>query len=140
MATMTYNHGGRVLEISTEQIRIDTMAPEPDPFWASTDAAGHEHFASLAREDMITYPTLKTVTGEADWCEDCEEPHTDSWFVCRQCGEKIWPGTRTPSSPRYIPGRTEYLIDGEPVSEDEARAFVTAYQRALNHRQKDHRS
>lgn len=133
---VVYNHGGHTLEISTEMIDVSTMI-EPNPFWSFTDAAGHDHSASMAQPDKVTYPTLILKSGPTDWCDgDCDDDHWDAWFECRQCGEKIRPGTRA-GQRRMIPGMTEYLLDGEPVGPDEARAFVTSYQQAMNHRQRN---
>lgn len=128
---------GRTLTIERDSITVQSMA-EPDPAWTFTDAAGHEHRASgegihSMIATPVTYPTLETVYGDESWCEDCRETHTDEWWACRRCGEKIVPGIRAGVS-RTLPGMVTYEIDGEPVSPVAARDFVTAWQRELNAR------
>lgn len=134
-ATTVVDHNGRRMEIHTEVIEI-TSVVEPDPAWTFTDSEGHPHRAQTASEGHTLYPTLRQVTGPADWCDSCEDEHTDSWFVCRLCGVTIYPGTRAGRT-QYIPGLTSYEIDGLPVSEAEARAFADEFQRSLNDRVND---
>jgi hypothetical protein len=132
MAMTHIDHDGHTLEISTEMIEVTSMGPEPNPGWKFTDGQGHEHDAQQAEEGHVLYPTLRLESGPASWCPDCRDDHTDSWFVCRQCEEKIIPGVVYPSGPRFVRGLTSYEIDGEPVDPATARAFVTAWQRSID--------
>lgn len=110
----------RQLEMHTEQIEVTTGLPQPDPTWTHTDRAGHVHTYGT-KEDP--YPTLVLRHSEPYWCESCQDEHTDTWFECPQCGEKIEPGTYIDSSPQYMPGRTAYYIDGQEVSRAEGAAL-----------------
>lgn len=119
VAKMMSQSGPR-LEMHTERIEVTTGLPQPDPKWTHTDRAGHAH-AYGTKEDP--YPTLALRRSEPYWCEDCQDEHTDTWFECPQCGEKIEPGTYIDSSPQYIPGLTAYYIDGQEVSRAEGEAL-----------------
>lgn len=110
-----------VLEIHREWIDITSALPRPSPSWTYTDAAGHNHVYGTDRE---LYPTLVIRTGEPYWCDECEDDHEDDWYECPLCGEKITPGSYVDSSPRPMPGPVHYAIDGEPVSEEQAQAFI----------------
>lgn len=125
-------YNGVTLEIETQLIDVKAMT-EPDPRWRYTDAEGHSHEPQAASEGHLLYPTLRQETGPADWCEDCGDEHTDAWFVCRQCGERVTPGTRTGTS-KMIRGFTSYTLDGVRVSEADAREFIAEYQRELDQR------
>lgn len=101
-------------------IDVSSNLPRPNPTWAYTDRAGHEH-----RREGNGYPTLVVVTEEPYWCEDCHDEHTDSHYECPLCGEEISPGLIGPPLYReYIPGMTRYYLNDEEISPDE-------YQRLL---------
>lgn len=114
-------HDGRVLEIRQDWIDVTTALPQSDPKWTFTDAAGHPH--AYGNQDR-RYPTLVTKSGEPYWCGDCDDEHVDQWYECAQCGETIRPGTRIDTSPRQIPGLRTATIDGEPVTGEQAEAFI----------------
>jgi hypothetical protein len=119
---------GRTLEIDTERIDVSTALPQPDPNWTYTDRASHTH--TYGQPGERTYPTLELRTSEPYWCAECEDEHTDTWFECPLCGEKIDPGTRIDTSPKYIPGLTSYRIDGQHVTKEEAEALLAQIQAA----------
>jgi hypothetical protein len=124
---------GHTLEINRDMIDV-TAIHEPDPGWTFTDTQGHEHGAVEQGPDgSVRYPSLlkRVIPHECDGY--CEEEGCPRGWVCQWCYEVITPGTRAGRT-RYIPGMTRYLIDGEPVSEQAARDFVTARQRELNAR------
>lgn len=122
MASMRYElDDDTILEIEREVIEYSTALPQPDPRWRAVDSNGHEHAYA---EGTDHYPTLKPVFGEPYWCEDCNGEHQDSWLVCRECGEKVTPGTRVDTSIQRMPGRTEYLLNGEPIPESRAQEIL----------------
>ncbi|MGX1632739.1 hypothetical protein ACWGUL_01575 [Streptomyces albidoflavus] len=123
-SVMELHHDGRTLEIETERIEVSTALPQPDPRWTYTDHAGHHHAYGADGPAAVRYPSLILRESEPYWCSDCDDEHTDEWFECPLCGEKITPGTFVDSSPRYISGFTSYLIDGEPVTEEEGKALL----------------
>lgn len=98
----------------------------PDPKWRTTDSHGHEHRHT---EGPDLYPTLTTVQGEPYWCADCRDEHQDSWYECRQCGEKITPGTRVDTTPKYIAGPVHYYWNGDPITTEQAGEIITEMQR-----------
>ncbi len=121
-------HDDRVLEIETERIEVSTNLPQPDPRWAYTDNALHHHRAEReAKNRRVRYPTLVRRESEPYWCDDCRDEHTDTWFECPLCGEKIKPGTFIDPSPRYINGLTSYLLSGEPIPAEEGEALFTEF-------------
>ncbi|MEU1135099.1 hypothetical protein ABZ383_35480 [Streptomyces sp. NPDC005900] len=117
----TMSRDGRELEVDREMVEVTTNLPQPDPEWSYTDRAGHAHAYG---SDADRYPTLVIRSGDPYWCDDCQDDHTDSWFECPLCGEKITPGTRIDSSPKFIPGATAYYIDGRAVSRTEGEALL----------------
>jgi len=131
---MELHHEGRTLEIETERIEVTTALPQPDPRWTYTDHAGHRHAYGADGPAPDRYPTLVLRESEPYWCPDCEDEHTDTWFECPLCGEKITPGTFVDTSPKYISGFTSHLIDGEPVTEAEGKALLAEIQAASEER------
>ncbi|MFF3928592.1 hypothetical protein [Streptomyces hirsutus] len=106
---------------------ITSNLPQPDPKWKATDKQGHEHHYA---EGPDRYPTLTAVSGEPYWCDDCcDDEHRDTWYECRQCGERITPGTYVDSSPRYISGPARYYWNGEPISVEKANEIIVEMQR-----------
>lgn len=125
MATTELHYQGRVLEVQNERIEVTTGLPQPDPRWNYTDNALHRHQAERETEDgPVRYPTLVRRESEPYWCDHCNDEHTDSWFECPLCGEKITPGTYIDTSPQYVKGPTAYLIDGLPVPAAEGEALL----------------
>ncbi len=128
---MELHYQDRVLEIETERIEVSTGLPQPDPRWSHTDNALHSHRAEReTRDGPVRYPTLVRRESEPYWCDHCSDEHTDSWFECPLCGEKITPGTYIDPSPQYVKGPTAYLIDGRPVSEEEGEALLAEIRAA----------
>lgn len=125
MARMTVTDGEDVLEVEHDGQWITSELPQPDPAWQAVDSNGHEHYW---QEGPDRYPTLRVVEGEPYWCPDCRDEHTDSWWVCRECGEKIEPGTRVDMSPKWIAGPTTYTLNGERISEERARQIIEERQ------------
>lgn len=135
-SVMEWQHDGRTLEIETDRIEVSKVRPQPDPKWTYTDHAGHPHAYGTDGTAADRYPTLVLWTSEPYWCSDCDDEHTDSWFECPLCGEKITPGTFIDTSPRHVSGRTAYLIDGHPVPEREGQALLADIQAASAERQR----
>lgn len=113
------------LRIVTDQIEVTSNLPRPDRNWRYTDAAGHEH-----RYDD-GYPTLVRVGEGPYWCPDCHDEHEDSHWECPICHEEISPAlTGPPPGREFIPGMTEYFLDGEPISKERAESILAEYQAA----------
>lgn len=119
--TISTSANGRDLEIEREMIEVSINLPQPDPNWTYTDRAGHDHAYSAQGS---RYPTLVRRESDPYWCADCDDEHTDSWWECPLCGEKITPGTFIDSSRKFIPGLTMYRINGEDVSPAEGEALL----------------
>jgi hypothetical protein len=111
--------GGGVLRAETERIEVTSNLPRPDQKWRYTDEQGHEH----SWQDG--YPTLRTVVDDVYWCEGCQDEHEETHLECSLCGETIEPGMVGPSPFReFIPGRTSYYLDDEPISEERFRELM----------------
>lgn len=121
---------GRTLEIEQDRISVSTALPQPDPNWTYTDQAGHQHEYGTSGAVTNRYPTLVLREGEPYWCSDCQDEHTDTWLECPLCSEKITPGTYIDTSPKYLPGLTSYLIDGQPASKEEGDALLAQIRAA----------
>lgn len=76
---------------NTEYMRSMTSTL-PDITWSVTDAHGHEHRYVRDDEGVPRLPSMKTQQGEEYWCEDCHDFHSDSEWVCRECGDVVEPG------------------------------------------------
>lgn len=140
MPNMELHYQDRVLEIETERIEVSTGLPQPDPRWSHTDNALHSHRAERETEDSpVRYPTLVRRESKPYWCDHCNDEHTDSWFECPLCGEKITPGTYIDPSPQYIKGPTTYLIDGRPVPKAEGEALLAEIRAASEERRQAQR-
>ncbi|WP_329215324.1 hypothetical protein OG352_06605 [Streptomyces sp. NBC_01485] len=117
-----------VLEVEHDGDWVQSDMPQPDPRWRATDSNGHEHYYA---EGSDRYPTLELVFGEPYWCEDCRDEHQDNWYECRQCREKVRPGTRIDSTPKWIAGPTYYSLNGEPIGKERADEILAeAWRRA----------
>lgn len=121
------------LEVRHEQVEFSTALPQPDPRWTYTDCQGHEHAYGTADEP---YPTLAVRYGEPFWDAEAEEEDRESWLACPQCEEKIQPATVVDTNPRYVPGRTEYLVYGEPVSPEEGERLLALHEAAEKERRR----
>src|SRR5690349_8793996 len=76
---------------NTEYMRSMT-ASIPDASGSATDSHGHEHRYVRDDEGVPRLPSLKIQQGEEYWCEDCNDFHSDSDWVCRECGDVVEPG------------------------------------------------
>jgi hypothetical protein len=112
--------GGRTLTVTSEDIQVDYLS-YIDAGWKFTDAAGHAHRCDYDAVDH--YPTLRLVWEETYWCEGCRDDHEASHLECRRCGEVIVPGTAGPGT-KWLRGITDYRIDGEPATREQAREFT----------------
>jgi hypothetical protein len=128
MATHELHFEDGVLEFEQDIEWITSDFPEADPNWRGTDSNGHEHHA-VEDSKRVTYPTLTLAAGEPYWCQDCQDEHTDTWWECPICGEKVTPGTR-PSTPKPITRSQQYYWDGEPISTERATDIIERQQRA----------
>lgn len=120
------------LRAETEMIEVTSGLLRPDPKWAYTDHAGHEHYYRKGSRygEGSGYPTLIVVTEEPYWCPDCHDEHTSSHYECPLCDEEIAPGL-VPEPPyrEYIPGLTSYYLNDEPITPDEYQRLVDQLQR-----------
>ena len=107
------------LTVEREVIEV-TSSCEPDFTWAHTDEHGHEH-RWAGTWDKATTPTLRFIV---DFEGDEEMPDTGH-YECVACGDRV-PAPRTTPSPykRYMAGVLHCTLNGEPISEQEARAMV----------------
>lgn len=117
---------GRTLRVISDMIRVDYIS-DISATWKFTDAAGHGHRCDYDAADH--YPTLREVSGRTWWCDDCQDEHEDAHLECRLCGETIRPGMTGPGT-KWLPGRTEYLLDGEPVTPERAREIAGQWRAA----------
>lgn len=113
------------LTVHRDYADVSTMRPTygRDDNWAYRDDAGHVHTYDA---DGGT-PTLTRVAEEGYHCPDCRDFHDgDSHMECAECGEEVTPGTkviREAGTQRLLTGE-EFLIDGEPVTRDEAVTWM----------------
>jgi hypothetical protein len=120
--SMKISKDNHTLEMRREAIEVTSNLPQPDPDWKFTDAAGHKHHHGT--DPMDRYPTLVWEHTGSHWCEDCRDDHVKGHYICRLCREEVVPGTKIDNWRKYIPGMVEYLLDGEPISKEEAEAFI----------------
>lgn len=121
----TSQANGHILDVMCEPIEVTPLMPYPDPNWRATDSNGHEH-----SKTCDGYPTLTWVVDYPEYAamEDgyLEEYPEQCHYECSICGEVIVPGTTVDTFRRYIPGRMSYCLDGNPITRDEAEAFIAA--------------
>jgi hypothetical protein len=120
MVSSSVRHAGRELRTERELTAVH-YEHDLDAGWRFTDAAGHRHHCEYEAADH--YPTLRRVTDRVYWCEGCCDEHDDSHLECRQCGEHVVPGITGPGV-MHIWGPVTYYLDGEPVSAEQAEAFI----------------
>lgn len=118
----TFHLGDDVLEIERDMIEVSTGLPQPSKSWTVTDSQGHEHAYA---DGPDRYPTLRPEY-RTFWCPDCHEEHEESWLVCRLCGERVEPGTYVDTTPQFLPGRTSYTLNGEPITKERADGIIAA--------------
>ncbi len=117
MATITGDFGTLVIE--TEMIDVTSALPQPSKTWTYTDRQGHVHYWRDG------YPTLeREPDGEPYYDEDLGEEYQPTKLVCAICREPIVPGTFVDTSHRYIPGRTQATLNGQPITEERARQII----------------
>jgi hypothetical protein len=125
MARTTLTGPQGVLDVQREVIPVHYLS-DIDANWRFTDAAGHAHHCEYEAADR--YPTLRRVTDETYWCESCRDEHELDHLECRQCGERIVPGTAGPGT-KHIQGMTTYTFNGEEISPERAREIVAGWKR-----------
>lgn len=122
MSTM---HGsGITIDYYANPIDVTPMRI-PDMHWSYTDSAGHVHrWEGEDREwgDGATVPTVRWVVDVEGDDEYPERGHNE----CRQCGERINPAWRSPATRRWVPGLQEFLVNGTPVSKEDAETIAAA--------------
>lgn len=102
---------------------------KPDLNWTFTDANGHEHYVlrDSSGQGFDSWPTLM----EYGWFDADDEEH--SGHCCVECGYPIEPGLirdlqrelHGGGFRQFVPGQIQYFIDGQEVSElDARRTFV----------------
>jgi hypothetical protein len=119
--TLTGPQGELVIE--REIISVNYLS-DIDANWLFTDAHGHRHYCDYEAPDH--YPTLRQVTDEVFWCEDCEDEHERTHLECRLCGEMVRPGTTGPGT-KFIPGLITATFNGEPVTPERARQIAAEW-------------
>jgi hypothetical protein len=89
-----------------------TPLAEADPDWSFRDAAGHLHRWDLkeGKQAVRGVQFIETVPA----VEGCP---AQGEFRCRQCGEAIQLGWRSPTSPIYAYGLVGLYLDGRLVYE-----------------------
>ena len=100
---------GQTLQVEASEIDV-TPATEPDEAWSFTDKKGHVH-----------------TWASATWTNRGTPGDVDSWdssSYCSLCGEQIHPGMRAIDGRRYIYGPTLYMLDGEPITREQAEALI----------------
>lgn len=124
--------GGRdhLIEIRRAYVDVTSVGPVPDKHWTYTDLAGHEH----AYDPANHYPSLGSVLSEPYPCpygpyDCCGDMHISTHLECLHCGERIDPGTTTAPSRTVMNGRVEFILNGEPSTEEECRALLEAFKR-----------
>jgi hypothetical protein len=118
------------LVIEREVIPVHYLS-DIDANWTFTDAAGHRHYCEYEAADH--YPTLARVQDETYWCETCGDKHEVAHLECRQCGERITPGTAGPGT-RYIPGMITCTFNGEVISLERATEIAAGWETARSAR------
>jgi hypothetical protein len=115
------------LSIERAMIPVHYMT-DIDGSWRFTDAAGHPHHCAYDAADHYPTLTLVTATRETYWCSDCEDEHEheDAHLECRQCHEVVRPGMTGPGV-KYISGQVTCTLDGEIISEEQARALAAEW-------------
>ncbi len=119
--TLTGRMGELVME--REVIPVNYLS-DIDAGWRFTDAAGHEHHCEYEAADHD--PTLRRVTDDVYWCEDCDDEYEYTVLLCRQCDEEIRPGTTGPGT-RFIQGLLTCTLNGEVITEERARELVAEW-------------
>lgn len=110
---------GLEIEMSRDVIDVTSMS-EPDEKWRFVDPAGHVHVWVKVRDRNIV-PTTKGVVAGYD--ED-GEPYYES--RCCDCLALIQPGMVSVMNRQFMPGMAHYRINGETVSEVEAKYAAKA--------------
>jgi hypothetical protein len=100
------------LTIETDQIEVTSALPQADKNWRYTDRQGHEHYWDDG------YPTLAVIYDAFYWCQDCGVEHADTHLECPTCQERIVPGTFVEMGRRFVPGRSTYRLNGEPITKE----------------------
>ncbi|MEU8555934.1 hypothetical protein AB0C80_18360 [Streptomyces anthocyanicus] len=129
MNTMSTYLPEGVLVFENDGQWITSNLPQPDPSWRTTDSRGHGHAYA---DGPDRYPTLVAVTGEPYWCDDCRDEHTDTWYECRLCHEKITPGAYVDHTPKWIGDAGRYYLDGEPITKEQAQELLNKAVRAAD--------
>ena len=112
---------GHTIECHTEMIEA-TPIQEPDPAWQYIDRKGHTH----KWEKPYAIHTIIMVVD----AEETDEYPAVTHYECRKCKERIMPGMRSPGTRQYITGLTHWSIDGEPSTEEEAKALMAHITKA----------
>jgi len=119
--TLTYTIVGTgTLRVERADIEVTSGMPRPDPSWTHIDQHGHTH--TWTDHDL---PTLRWIVDERAWCASCNDWHEEGHYECQQCGERVEPVMRGPSSFReFMPGLTDYYLNDEPIAEETAMRLL----------------
>lgn len=123
---------GHTYEINVDMIDV-TSIHRPDTGWRHTDSHGHLHQwydgdAPAVRYDPSTKYSVPSIIWIKDgeyWDDDMEEMRPYGHNECSQCHDRLEPVYTADSFRQHVPGLKSYLIDGEPVSEEEFKRRAT---------------
>lgn len=124
MGANTHYINGHAFEAGCDLIDVTSMN-RPDTAWRKVDAAGHVHCWHVNGAPATNYdpakpydvPTVEArIVGE--YVHDGEVIKMTDTF-CRQCGERVTPGTTADTYQRFIPGRRWFAVDGRSVTRAE---------------------
>ena len=99
---------GRTFETRNDPIEVTSSLPYADPAWRGPCANGHE----------VTQETKVYRVDGSTWCDICQEMEEEGHYECPTCGVEVTPGTTFDMYRRFIPGLTEYFIDGRSVDKE----------------------
>lgn len=115
----TINGPFGTLRIEREIMLIGAGFPEDDRAWRHADAHGHEH---RWEDGDDRWPTLRWVVDAPGGDGYPDEGH----WECRECGDHVEPGIRIRTHDRRVPVSTDYYLNDEPITENDARALLAS--------------
>lgn len=126
------------MQLAMDVAMIETTShlghTEVDPAWTFTDAAGHEHDASL---ESLTW-ALDDPEDPPVWFDgDGFEHENPSHYECCTCGERVEPATRyvPPSVMRtFIPGEISGRLGGTRMDGVKVEVELPAHMLEAAHR------
>ena len=123
MATIRSN--GHTLVCDAPHFEVTPMRV-PDTKWRYTDQHGHEHRWA----DNETVPTVRRVV-DADVTDEYPEINH---YECRECGDRVEPAMRMPDCRMYARGLPQWSLDGQPITEADAKALMEQWREEVSRR------